>query len=246
MIAVIIPYYMEPPEWIRRAIDSVLSQGVGATPFLMAEGPVQDWIDHLPVRHIKLGKAHADYGDTPRAVGSLLALREGATAIAYLDADNYYEPGHLERMQRVLNEHGADVATCQRILIRPDGSKIGLDRGEDFRKHTDTSCYLLGPAAFSATPIWALMPRPLSIIGDRVFWLALQQRGLKIVHLSQPGVNYTTLWQTHYIANGETPPPAAKPNPDQHALLQWWAGQTEVERNRIRQVLGIPDFSLGT
>ena len=93
---VITPYYKEDPALLRRCMDSVRAQTVPTEHFLVADGHPQDWIDAQPVRHLKLDRAHGDYGNTPRGVASMLACSEGYPAIMMLDADNWLEPQHVE------------------------------------------------------------------------------------------------------------------------------------------------------
>src|SRR5271170_4341899 len=97
-IAVITPYYKEPLAMLRHCHESVLAQDVGADHFLIADGfPSVDFTD-AHVKHIALPHAHSDNGNTPRGVGSLLADAEGYDFIAFLDADNWFHPGHLSSL----------------------------------------------------------------------------------------------------------------------------------------------------
>ena len=94
-VAVVTPYYKEPRGWIERCIASVAAQTHACDHFLVADGHAQDWIDGAGVRHLRLDRGHGDYGNTPRALGALLAVSEGYDAIAFLDADNWYAPEHV-------------------------------------------------------------------------------------------------------------------------------------------------------
>ncbi len=55
---------------------------------------------------------HLDYGNTARAIGSIEAVARDFDAIAYLDADNWYEPDHLEQMVALHERTGAVVCTA--------------------------------------------------------------------------------------------------------------------------------------
>ena len=95
-VAVITPYYKEPPAYLERCIDSVRAQTHGSVEHvLVSDGHPQDWIDAAAVRHLRLDCSHGDYGNTPRAIGALLAASEGCDAVAFLDADNWYHPEHV-------------------------------------------------------------------------------------------------------------------------------------------------------
>lgn len=242
--AVVIPYSSEPDAWIRRAVDSVLAQTAPATAFVVADGPARGWLDDCPVRHIALGRAHADYGNTPRGIGALLALREGFEAIAYLDADNLFLDGHLLALHEARARHGADVVTCARFFLRPDGSRLAPDPpDEDPRVHTDTNCYLLSGRALTLAALWMRMPAEVALIGDRVFRALLLAHGLRGAHVPQASVGYTTLWRAHYEAIGEAPPPGAKAL-DISPVRTWWRSRSAAQRRAFGEALGVPGFEL--
>lgn len=94
-IAVITPYYKEPTAMLHQAHLSVAAQDIAADHFLVADGFPNPEIANWNARHVPLPQAHADNGNTPRSVGSLLADAEGYDFIAYLDADNWFQPDHL-------------------------------------------------------------------------------------------------------------------------------------------------------
>ena len=244
-VAVVSAYYKESSHELARCIDSVAAQTHQCTHFLVSDGHPQDLPDMRRVRHVKLGAAHADYGDTPRAVGSLLAIREGFDAIAYLDADNFFLRDHIKVMVDALAAAGGeyDLVTSRRFLLRSDGTRLPVP-DESYQSHTDTSCYLLLRGAFALTPIWALMPREFSMMGDRVFWRAIVARGLRIAHVPRESVGYRSLWKIHYERAGETPPEGAKDITELiHAAARWWAALPEAERVRVNATLG---FDAGT
>ncbi len=122
-VAVVSAYYKESSQVLQRCIDSVAGQTHRCTHFLVSDGHPQAIVDVQPVRHVKLGASHGDYGDTPpRAIGSMLAIREGFDAIAYLDADNFFLRDHIKVMVDALAAADGefDVVTSRRFLMRPD------------------------------------------------------------------------------------------------------------------------------
>ncbi|MBL8492342.1 MAG: glycosyltransferase family 2 protein [Rhodocyclaceae bacterium] len=244
-VAVITAYHRESRGDLQRCLDSVAAQSHPCTHFLVSDGHPQDFLDGLPVRHVRLGVAHADYGDTPRAVGSLLAVREDFDAIAYLDADNFYLPDHVGAMLEAAAAagNGFDVITARRFFVRPDGSRLPV-ADEPHDRHTDTSCYLILRGAFPVTPLWALMPRPFSVIGDRVIWRAILARGCKVGHLPRESVGYRSLWKAHYAALGEDPPADAKEIGGRILeTARWWFALGDAEKAPITRLLG---FDPGT
>src|SRR5690606_34699420 len=94
-IAVVTPYADQPVEWLRQGHDSVRRQGVDATHFLVADGcpdpAVAAWAD----QHIVLKHRHGDGGNAARMAGGLSAASQRFDAITFLDAADWFLPGHL-------------------------------------------------------------------------------------------------------------------------------------------------------
>src|SRR5262249_54058590 len=57
---------------------------------------------------------------------------------------------------------------------------------------------------------WYLMPSSLGVIGDRVFWKAIKDKGLSRAHRANATVNFRTNYRGHYERFGKTPPRGAK------------------------------------
>jgi glycosyltransferase involved in cell wall biosynthesis len=169
-LAIVTAYFNEDRATIERCIASVRAQTVPVEHILVADGRPQDWIPGAGVRHIVLDRAHGDFGDTPRMIGLVLAIREEFDAIQFLDADNYVLPQHAAVAEALLNESGAHMLVLKRRLLRPDGSDLNFTIDEDEALQLiDTNCYLFTRPAFPTALKWALIPRALSFIGDRVF-----------------------------------------------------------------------------
>ena len=239
-VAVVSAYYKESRAVLQRCLDSVKAQSHPSTHFLISDGHPQPFLDDLPVRHVKLGAAHADYGDTPRSIGSLLAIREGFDVIAYLDADNFFLPDHIKQTLDAAAATGKDfdVLTTRRFLVRPDGSRLPVV-DETYQTHTDTSCFLILRGGFPLVHLWALVPRPLSVIGDRIFLRAILARGCRIGHVPRQSVGYQALWKNLYLALGEQPPEGAKEIRNEiEEAVRWWLALTEAESAEVTQTLG--------
>ncbi len=211
-IAVVTPYYQEPRAWLERCIDSVRRQTVACEHIVVADGHAQGWVDHASgVRHIRLDRAHADYGNTPRSIGAQLAISEGFDAITFLDADNWYESDHVETCLATADASGADYVAAQRWWVRDDGSHLPYRADEDATgAHVDTSCFFLLFGAFHAVARWLLMPKPMAVVGDRAFLASLHADGLHGAMTPRPTVNYLCTWRNIYEEVGEVPPPSAK------------------------------------
>lgn len=231
-VVVVTPYYQEPREWLQRCIDSVRSQTLACEHIVVADGHAQDWVDEAGVRHIRLDRSHGDYGNTPRAIGGLLAASEGATAIAFLDGDNWFEPDHIQACLEAAAQHeAADYVGSYRHLVRADGSRLPVESTEDIGgKHIDTNCFVLLPGAYHAIARWATMPRPMALYGDRIFLAGLTREGLKGMHTGRKTVNYLCTWQSFFHAAGETPPPYAKPSLSPEGMQRWVKGLSPREQ----------------
>ena len=237
-IAIVTGYYKEEPQLLQRCMRSVRQQTVVADHIMVADGFPQDWIDSMDVRHIRLDRKHGDYGGTPRGVGSLLVIAEDYDAIGFLDADNYLEPNHLELgLQAARGVPDCDFVIAQRYFRRPDQTILEIV-DEPLDQHVDTNCFLFLPGSYHAVIGFAIIPRQLSAIGDRIFYSALKSRNLCSAVIPAKTVNYNCLWASVYAAVGEVPPPCAKPNVDNGPLCDWISGLTTRGRHILNRRIG--------
>ena len=221
-IAVITPYYKEPTEMLMQCHESVARQGENVDHFMIADGFPNEEVARWPVKHVALPAAHGDNGNTPRAVGSLLAINGGYDYIAYLDADNWFHDGHLASLLATMIETKADVATCFRTFHDLEGNMLDVfERAEDKLKHVDTSCFLIGRAAFPATMVWGLMPKPLSPSCDRVFLGMLKHNRYRLHSTRSPSVAFRTQYAVHYKAAHQPIPPNAKKSSEFDPVLNY-------------------------
>ncbi|WP_112070120.1 glycosyltransferase [Herbaspirillum rubrisubalbicans] len=200
-IAVITPYYKESIGMLKQCHESVLAQEVDAevVHFMVADGYANNQIDGWGVEHIKLPRSHGNNGNTPRAIGALLAEGKGVDFIAFLDADNWYHPQHLSTLLAVNESTGAEVCCSWRTFHRPDGSSLGISEpAEEQLQHVDTSCYLLARSAFSINLVWSQMPNEVSAICDRIFLQAIVNKKLNMAFTRQRTVAFRTTYPGHY------------------------------------------------
>ncbi len=239
-VCIVTPYYQEPRAWIERCIASVRAQTAACDHLLVADGFPQDWIDQAGVRHLKLDRAHADFGNTPRALGGQLAIAEGYDAVAFLDADNWLDPGHVQACIEAAQRSAADVVCAQRRLVREDGSTMPIRVSDDADgTHVDTNCYFLLFGAFHAIPRWLLMPRPMAIMGDRFFLSSLREEQLKMARTDTVTVNYLCTWSAIYEQIGEVPPAFAKPNVANDRFVHWVRQLQPGDFERVRRLSGV-------
>lgn len=239
-VAVITPYYKEPRAWLERCIASVRAQTHEAMHIVVADGHPQDWIDDAGVRHLKLDRAHGDYGNTPRALASLMAASEGVDAVCFLDGDNWLHPDHVRSCVELAARGDYDYLTTRRHVVREDGSIIPLRIAEDWNDaHVDTNCYFLLRGAFHTIARWALMPRPMAVYGDRVYLASLREEGLRTACTEQRTMNYLCTWAHLYREVGETPPAFAKDPLPVSGLPRWYAGLGPREQQLTQRLSGM-------
>jgi hypothetical protein len=209
-IAVITAYCRETIEQLERCHRSVGEQLHFCDHILVADGHPRPEVDGWSCTHLKIPN-HNDYGDTPRIVGAVSAASLGYDAVAFLDADNWYEPHHLLSLVCLQQKTGAAILTSARMLRRSkDGSALGRCRESDGERFNDTNCYLITRPAFGILSAWAFREKSESVIGDRHFWNAVKASGIARAHSPEPTINYVTTFANHYAQNGETPPDDSK------------------------------------
>ena len=184
-IAVVTPYYQESTDILRRCHDSVVAQTHAVTHIMLADGHPNDTVDGWDALHVRLPGSQ-DTGDTPRAIGALLASSMSSDAISLLDADNWFEPEHIANLQALHQQTGAQVVTCARTLRREDGSVLGLCDESDGQGFNYTNCYLIHSSAFYIFSTWGFKRKDLSVYGDRIFWNNLLRAGVSRAHSHSP------------------------------------------------------------
>lgn len=236
-IFVVTPYHTESLETLRRCHESVIGQQVEAPVIhvMVADGHPRPEIDTWNVTHIRLPREHGDNGNTPRAVGSVVAQTNGAEFIAFLDADNWYYPDHLASMLEGQQQTGASVVCAWRDFYDPAGQKLAMTEvDEDNLTHVDTSCLMLHRAVFDLNGMWSAMPRILSPWCDRVFFGGLMHRRLMLCFTRRRSVAFTTIYQYHYDCLGIPAPANAKMPPIPEMVTYLTSG--DGVREMVRQV----------
>ena len=241
--AIVTPYFKEDRALLQRCIDSVKAQEIVCDHILVADGLPQSWIDNERVRHLKLDQNHADYGNTPRGLGAMLAAAEGYAGIGLLDADNWFDPDHVQSCLEAAAHCPGSARHCDYVIARRryrhvDGSVLPLTSEVPY---SDTSCFFLLPGSYSAIVHWALMPRPIAPICDLVFHRALTMRQFTCVHIADKvTVNYLYLWRQGYIDLGLEPPPEATHELDSGAMDAWVRSLDAREREIAERLCGSP------
>lgn len=216
-VAVITPYFNETIDILARAHESVISQtlspGVEISHYMVCDGSIPNVHTNWDVHHLCLPKNYNDNGNTPRGIGALLAEREGADMITFLDADNWY---HREHILSIINQMKAqplaDVYASMRTFHHiADGSDLQIGEPDELTlRHVDTSCFALTKRVFFLNHIWLRMPKALSPICDRVFFSGIKYHNLKLSHTHLSSVSFTTQYSYHYQLAGLVPPEKSK------------------------------------
>ena len=222
LVAVITPYFEESLDLLWQCHRSVLAQDYPCLHVLVADGKPRAAVDDWQAHHVVLPKAHGDIGSTPRLIGSFHAIGLGVEAVAFLDADNWFHPGHISALMRARAESGAAFLSSSRMLCRLDGSEMGPCPLIDPERFIDTNCMLFAKEAFHLLHHWVLMPDYGHLIGDRIMFHHVRESGVKCQHVNEPSVFYRCGKPGLYRQMGEEPPAGIPARPDYEASFQRW------------------------
>ena len=232
-IAVVTPYYNEDKNILEHCHSSVMNQSYPCAHILVADGNPRPQFDGQPkTMHVILPQANADNGNTPRAIGGILADAYGFDAVAYLDADNWYDSTHI---QGLIEAHEANsqvsLISCKRRICDLRGRHLDItEPEEDANQHVDTSCWIVFRPAFALLRAW-LMPKVLAPIGDRIFLQKADHDRFQRFATDNRTVNYRTLYAGHYHSAGAPVPAEAKSTYFSQEILKYLCsshGITEV------------------
>ncbi len=237
-VAVVTPYYGTREDWLVRCHESVREQTYPCTHLLVADGAASEVANDFECLHLELTRNIGDYGDTPRALGSIYAAGLKFDAVAYLDADNWFEPWHIQSLVDLHARTGAAVCTSGRTLFGTDGTCLGVDEEVDGERFVDTSCLFLTREAFDVFPVWSSMSAQLHAIDDRVVWAEIIDRALSRAHTGMPSAAYRTAFAFHYERMGFPIPDDAKTGSDVKESMRLVAEDEQRHRQRARDVRG--------
>lgn len=203
-VAVVTPYYNESTEQLMRCMDSVRRQTHrDITHVMVSDGlPLPMSGKGTNLEHITLPCSHSDAGATPRAIGGLSAFSRGFDAVAFLDADNWYEPNHIEKMIETMTSKSADAIVATRTIYSTDLKKLYVDEIEsDGKNMVDTNCMFLSRRLMYMLTFWITQPEN-KMVSDKVFWQTCVSNGVEFVRCTTPTVAYVTKWAWHYQQAG--------------------------------------------
>lgn len=221
-VAVITPYHSESLSTLSTCHSSVQAQTLACLHVMVADGIPQQTVDSWDCHHVVLPVSHNDIGSTPRLIGSFHAIGLGVDAVAFLDADNWYEPEHIERLMGARRNHGAAYVSSSRMLWSLDGARMGTCPEIDPARFIDTNCMLFGKEAFHLLHHWVLMPDYGHLIGDRIIHHLVRQSGLPMAHVDAATVNYRCSKEGLYRRLGHPVPSGVLSRPDYEASFALW------------------------
>ena len=234
--AVITPYYKESLAVLERCHRSCQEQQ-GDWPLrhvMVADGHPRPELAGWNVDHIVLPQAHGDNGNTPRCLGAISAINQGYWPILFLDADNWFQPWHLNTVMALRQRHPkADVLAMGRECALPDGTVIrGVPEEDLAHRHIDTSCYVFYPSAFRVLSLWGMMPPYLGPICDRFIREAINDYGLVLAGTHLPSVVFTAHYSWAYQALG-------RPVPDDVHDVDWSRLRAKFNPSEIHRRTGL-------
>ena len=204
--AVVTPYHQESLEILERCHRSVCAQTIDTDHILVADGCSNAAINQWHGQHLVLPQVHGNCGNTPRALGALMAAAQGYEPIFFLDADNWYKPNHVEQALALHeNDPSIDVVISGRIIVLDDDSFLD-SAPEDLGQHfADTSTLCLFKQAYRTIALWSLMPDGLAPICDRVIYECLKILRLKIHWHGERTLMFESHYANHYKMAGKIP-----------------------------------------
>lgn len=210
-VAIVTAHFAAEPDHLRQCLHSVRSQTVPVVHYVVCDGSLPAWPDPAAdVRMATIPGPHHDVGNAARAVGATLAAADGCEAVAFLDADNWYEPDHVSSVLDAHTRTGAVVVSSGRTLYGLDGRRLGPCPEVDGVSFVDTNCLCLFRPAFGLIGAWTEVPAGHAAVGDRYVWAVALRSGLPRAHTRRPTVAYRTPYKIHYDHFGVPAPPGAK------------------------------------
>lgn len=212
-VAVVTPYFRADQEKLERCCDSVARQTMRCDHILVADGEPQPMPADSPVIHMVLPSNVGNSGAAPRGFGAQYAFVQGYDAVAFLDADNWFDPDHVQNAVQLLERGPFDVVYARRRIVFPDSEVLPFEDPDDAAgRHVDTNCYVFSRRAAFLASAWAMYPKEFGAGEDRYLKAIVEKYSLRVGRLESPTVWYETNWSKHYsLANKQPVQPLRKP-----------------------------------
>ena len=207
-VAVVTPVYQPNYEHLQKCIQSVVNQ----THHDCFHVIVNDGSDQLSenidssVHCIQLPHNFNDFGDSPRAIGTLYAFAKGADAVCFLDDDNWYLPDHIAHLIETQKRHNTPFVSSLRMLASFEGDIFGPCMESDGYHFCDTNAMFFMREVANIAMSWWETPPELHVIGDRVMWDNIVSSNIRFSCTDKPTVVYRTRFAHHYKLYGKAIP----------------------------------------
>lgn len=195
-VAVVTPFCKTRPDWLSQCHASVRAQTHPCTHFLVSDGSGENPLTDFQGQFIHLEQPHKDSGDTPRGIASLSAAAQDFDAIAYLDADDWLLPTHIEQLIMGQQDSGGAICYSGVGFYGTDSRYLGGSSAFPFR--SAYVCCMVTRQAFPLLGLWAMMPRAFHTIGDYWMYSTFLRSGLPVADNQVESYAYRTRWPAHY------------------------------------------------
>lgn len=194
-VSVIIPAYNCAP-YIAQSIDSALAQKVPMEILIIndcstdsTEEKIQPYLANPIVRYVKnetnLGAAGS------RNLGIQMAQGK---YIAFLDADDWWEPGKLKKQLRFMKETKSVLCSTARLLVNPDGTSMDkiIPVPEQITYHTllKHNCINCSSVVLFRKVALEFPMEHEDSHEDYIMWLRILQKYKKACGINEPLLNY--------------------------------------------------------
>lgn len=210
-VAMITPYFKESISCLRRCHDSVKRQTYANTKhILVADGHPSLLAEGWKGEHIAFQVSHNDAGATPRAIAAISAFSRDYDAVGFIDADNWIDPDHVEKMVDTVKQTNAQfVIATRRIHCGINERELYVDLVESNGENmVDTNSMFMTRDCIHLLSHWVTEPK-FRLWSDRAFWNVVKSSGARIGKCTKPTVAYATKWAWHYEYAGVEIPPDA-------------------------------------
>ena len=236
-IAAVTSYFNEPDEMLKRCMDSVQAQTIATDHFLISNGPKRDLIARNDLIHVSVGKTHRNFANTPRAIGAMMAISRDYDALFFLDPNYTIEPNHVSAcLTSAVDDPSVDYVIASQKYLRPNGSQLQF-REDPLHQILGLNCLFLFPGSYHLVPILNLIPKQLSIFGDRIFLAALTYHRLKFSIAFTNSVNQYSMNHKLYTHLNEGPIFEGNDS-DLTEVNDWLSKLTKHENDLLSRRLG--------
>lgn len=124
LVSVIVPVY-NAAQYVHKCLDSILEQTYTNLDIVLVDDGSTDGcaeiLDDYAARDARIQVIHQPNGGVSAARNTGLDAARG-DCIAWLDSDDYFLPGLIEKLLRAMQRHGKKIAMCNYALDRRDGN----------------------------------------------------------------------------------------------------------------------------